>query len=134
MDNTDQKIIDILKEDGRASYTDVAERVGVSEGTVRNRVERLQEEDIIDKFTVDVKESGNVTAFVSVNVSSSREFGEILEDIPENLEIYEIAGDIDIFVKLSCKDSEEINDLVDEIRAIEGVENTKTYMVLSENP
>lgn len=132
MDSTDEKIIEELKNDGRASFTEIAEKVGVSEGTVRNRVQRLQEQDVIEKFTVEVSDQGNVQAFVSVNVSTQRSFSDIIDEFPGGLEIFEIAGDMDILVKISRGSSAEINDVVDSIRDVEGVENTKTYMVLTE--
>lgn len=132
MDNIDQEILDILKDDGRASYTNLAEKVGVSEGTVRNRVERMVEEGVIEKFTVEINQSKKVKAFVSVNVSTSRGFNEILEEFPNEVEVYELAGDIDLIVEILRETSEEINDVVDSIRGIKGVEDTRTYMVLSE--
>jgi DNA-binding Lrp family transcriptional regulator len=132
MDETDQEIIEILEEDGRASYTDIAEQVGVSEGTVRNRVEALQESGDIEKFTVELGDQGGVRAFVSVDVSTERGFSEVIDEFPGNTEVYELAGDIDMLVSISRDSSEEINDAVDEIRAIDGVKDTKTYMVLSE--
>lgn len=132
MDSIDQEILDILKEDGRASYTNVAEKVGVSEGTVRNRVESMVEEGVIEKFTLEINQSKKVKAFVSVNVSTSREFNEILEEFPDEVDAYELAGDIDLIAEISRETSEEINDAVDIVRGIEGVEDTRTYMVLSE--
>jgi len=131
MDSVDRKIIEELQENGRAPFTDVAENIDVSEGTVRNRVEKLRKEDIIEKFTVKIDESRKVRAFVSVDVSTEKDFAEILAGFPERMEVFEIAGDIDLLVKISRVTSEEINQVVDEIRAVEGVERTKTYMVLS---
>mgnify|MGYP002763444559 CR=1 FL=1 len=133
MDGKDEKILSILEEDGRASYTEIAEKIDVSEGTVRNRVEKLKQDGVIERFTVDVNDSTQIQSFVSINVSTDREFKEILDDFPVDVEIFELAGDIDILVKVSADSSEEINDKVDEIRGIEGVEETTTYMVLSEN-
>ena len=132
MDSTDQKIISELKTDGRASFTEIADKVGVSEGTVRNRVKSLQEEGVIEKFTVEVTDQGAVRAFVSVNVSTERSFSDIVDEFPEGLEIFEIAGDMDLLVKISRNSSAEVNDVVDSIREIEGVKDTKTYMVLTE--
>lgn len=131
MDAVDRKIIEELKENGRAPFTEIAENIDVSEGTVRNRVEKLREENTIEKFTVKIDESTRVRAFVSVDVSTERDFAEILAVFPERMEVFEIAGDIDLLVKISRETSEEINQVVDEIRAVDGVESTKTYMVLS---
>ena len=132
MDSTDQKIISELKNDGRASFTEIADKVDVSEGTVRNRVQSLQEEGVIEKFTVEVEDQGTVQAFVSVNVSTERSFSAIVDEFPESLEIFEIAGDMDLLIKISRNSSAEVNDVVDSMREVRGVENTKTYMVLKE--
>ena len=131
MDKKDEKILEILQEDGRASYTEIAEEIDVSEGTVRNRVEQMKNEGVIEKFTVEVNESKEIESFVSIKVSTDREFGDILAEIPEDIQVYELAGDIDILAKITAETSEQINEKVDEIRKIEGVENTSTYMVLS---
>lgn len=132
MDSQDEEILRYLKEDGRAPFTDIAEEVGVSEGTVRNRVEKLKEDGVIENFTVEVDRESKISAFVSVDISTEREFDSVLKDFPENLDIFELAGDTDLLVKVSRKNSSDINDVVDTIRAVEGVEDTKTYMVLSE--
>lgn len=132
MDSTDEKIIRELQKNSRASFTTIAEKIGVSEGTVRNRVEKLQETGIIEKFTVEINEQKSFKAFVAVNVSTERDFDDVISSFPNSSEIYEIAGDIDLIVKISGSNSSSINNAVDAIRAVEGVEGTKTYMVLSE--
>lgn len=133
MDDTDEEILSILEEDGRASFTDIADRVGVSEGTVRNRVEKLQETGVIENFTININQDRGIAAFISITVSTDREFDRIIADFPDDIEVYELAGDMDMLVKAERSSSEEINDVVDEIRAVEGVESTQTYMILSEN-
>ncbi len=131
MDETDSIILDILKEDGRASYTRIAEEIGVSEGTVRNRVDRMLEEGVIDRFTVEVSPREVVEAFVMVDVSTGTDISDLVSDFPGNSEIYELAGEHDIIVRLSGESSAEVNDAVDLIRELPGVESTTTYMVLN---
>ncbi|WP_323174819.1 AsnC family transcriptional regulator, partial [Natrialba sp. PRR66] len=48
MDELDREILNILRRDARTPYTEIAEEVGTSEGTVRNRVERMTEDDVIE--------------------------------------------------------------------------------------
>lgn len=132
MDSVDEKIIAELLENARASFTDIAEKAGVSEGTVRNRVKQLQEEEIIEKFTVQLADESQISAFVSVDISTQRTFEQVIDDFPEDLEIFELAGDTDLLVKLSRQSSSQINQVVDSIRSVEGVKDTKTYMILSE--
>ena len=131
MDEKDEKILDILKKNGRKSYTDIADELGVSEGTVRNRVEKMQSSGVIENFTVNVEDVSNVEAFVSVEVSTEKEFPLIIKEFPLNLDVYEVAGDVDIIAKVSRKTTKQVNEVVDEIRKIDGVQSTKTYMVMS---
>jgi DNA-binding Lrp family transcriptional regulator len=133
MDEVDEKILSILQEDGRASFTNIAEQVDVSEGTVRNRVEKLQETGVIQNFTVNVNRERDISAFISVNVSTGREFEQIISEFPDDLQVYELAGDMDMLVKVERDSSEQVNQIVDDIRAVEGVKSTQTYMILSEN-
>lgn len=131
MDQTDRKILEHLKQDGRASYTEIANSLGVSEGTVRNRVENLVENGVIEKFTVEISEEQKIGAFVMVRVETNAEISGLIEDFPNDLEVFELAGDQDIILKVERETAEDINDIVDEIRSLEGIESTKTYMVLN---
>lgn len=133
MDKVDEEILSILKDNGRASFTEIADQVNVSEGTVRNRVEKLQNTGVIENFTVEIGRDRGIEAFISVKVSTGREFDEIISEFPNDLEVYELAGDMDMLVKAERESSEQINDVVDSIRGVDGVESTQTYMILSQN-
>lgn len=133
MDERDQKILKRLKENGRKSFTEIANELGVSEGTIRNRINRMKQEKVIEKFTVVTNKEKAVEAYVNIQVSTEKSFHRIIKQMPEELEVSEVAGDVDIVAKISRESNQEINKAVDEIRAIEGVESTKTYMVLSKN-
>ncbi|NMJ76993.1 AsnC family transcriptional regulator [Nanohaloarchaea archaeon] len=133
MDSKDREILDRLEENGRAAFTEISEDMNVSEGTVRNRVQRMRDEGVIEKFTVEISEQEQVKAFVSVDISTERDFEDVLGDLPNDLEVFEVAGRFDLFIKVSRYSSEEVNNAVDEIRSIEGVSDTTTYMVLSDS-
>jgi DNA-binding Lrp family transcriptional regulator len=133
MDSKDREILDRLEENGRAAFTEISEDMNVSEGTVRNRVQRMKDEGVIEKFTVEISEQEQVKAFVSVDISTERDFEDVLGDLPNDLEVFEVAGRFDLFIKVSRYSSEEVNHVVDEIRSIEGVSGTTTYMVLSDS-
>ncbi len=133
MDSKDREILDRLEENGRAAFTEISEDMNVSEGTVRNRVQRMKDEGVIEKFTVEISEQEQVKAFVSVDISTERDFEDVLGDLPNDLEVFEVAGRFDLFIKVSRYSSEEVNNVVDEIRSIEGVSDTTTYMVLSDS-
>jgi len=131
MDQKDEKILDILEKNGRASYTDIAEEIAVSEGTVRNRVERMIEQDVIENFTI--KTGGKRSkAVVMVELEVGRDIDEVLEHFPNEIKIMEVAGEYDLVLEVEKNSNEEINSLLDQIRSIKGVKNTETYMVLKE--
>ena len=65
MDDLDRRILSILRRDARTPYTEIADRVGTSEGTVRNRVDRMTDEGVIERFTVTTR-TGNVKAMVEI--------------------------------------------------------------------
>lgn len=131
MDRTDEEILEIFEEDGRISFTEVAEKVDVSEGTVRNRIEKMQENDVIEKFTVETSTEGS-KAVVMVELETGRDIEKVLEDFPENIQILEVAGDYDLVLRIERKNNQDINNLLDSIRSIPGIKNTETYMVLNQ--
>lgn len=131
MDDINQKIIQYLREDGRASFTYIADKIGVSEGTVRNRVQKMQQNDIIDKFTVKVASKGS-EAVVMVKLATGKDIEKVLSDFPANIDIKEVAGEYDLVLEIERQHNQEINSILDEIRRIDGVETTETFMVLNQ--
>ena len=130
MDETDKKILDILEDDARKSFTDIADEAGVSEGTVRNRVEKMLEAGAIEKFTVRRGKTAS-KAVVMVKIETGRDIEDVLEDFPD-VEVMEVAGEYDLILEIERDSNHEINYVLDEIRSIDGVESTETYMVLHE--
>src|ERR1700687_6219154 len=108
MDETDQRIIDILKEDSRTAFVDMAKRLGLSEGAVRARVKKLIHERIIERFTVDVKNS--TRAIVMVATAQAVPTTQISHAI-KNLgveRVYEISGNYDIICFVQAKSIEDL--------------------------
>ena len=130
MDSKDEEILEYLKSNGRASYTDVAERVDVSEGTVRNRVRKMKENGVIDRFTVETSEMGS-EAVVMVELETGRDIQNVLEEFPSGIDIKEVAGEYDLILEIKRRDNTEINSILDKIRSIKGVKSTETFMVLN---
>ncbi len=130
MDETGRKILDYLQEDGRASYTEIAEEIGVSEGTVRNRVQQMTEDGTIKRFTVELSEPAGLRAVVMVTVDPDRDIATIISSFPADCTLYEVTGDHDMVVRFSRDTSTALNEALEQIRKVEGVTNTKTYTVL----
>jgi len=133
MDKTDERIIQILKENARMTYVDIGRAVGLSEGAVRNRVQALVESGVIRRFTIEMAPSTEVRALtmISVNPSiSTSTVSKALERLPAVERIYEVTGEYDIVVVVSSPNIEGVNQCIEEFRGIEGVLKTNTMIVL----
>ena len=134
MDDLDQEILDILRRDARAPYTEIAEQVGTSEGTVRNRVERLLEEGIIERFTVSTR-TGNIKAMIEVSVKVNVHTTEITERMAEWDQVdfvWQVSGEEDVVLVVDAADTGAVNELITRARELDEVENTKTRLILDE--
>lgn len=133
MNEIDKQILQILKQDGRASYSDVGKKVGLSEGAVRVRIKKLMESGVIKKFTVETGLFGGAEALSLISVSPSiptSKISAMLRETPNIKKVYEVTGEYDIVVVISAADITEVNECVEKIRKIEGVLNTNTMIVL----
>ena len=134
MDGIDREILDVLRRDARTPYTEIADRLDVSEGTVRNRVERLTEEGVIDRFTVTTR-TGNVKAMVEIGVAvdvDTELVADRMADWDEVDFVWMVSGEADVVLVVDAVDTEGINDLISRARAQEEVVNTKTRLILDE--
>jgi DNA-binding Lrp family transcriptional regulator len=134
MDELDREILAILRRDSRTPYTEIADRVGTSEGTVRNRVERLIDEDVIERFTVATR-TGNVKAMIEVGVAVDVDTGFISERMAEWTEVdfvWQVSGEEDIVVVADAADTGSLNDLITRARELDEVVSTKTRLILDE--
>ena len=134
MDDLDREILAILRRDSRTPYTEIADRVGTSEGTVRNRVERLVDEGIIERFTVATR-TGNVKAMVEIGVAVDVDTGEISERMADWSEVdfvWQVSGEEDIVVVADTADTGTLNELITSARELDEVVSTKTRLILDE--
>ena len=134
MDDLDREILAILRRDSRTPYTEIADRVGTSEGTVRNRVERLIEEGIIERFTVATR-TGNVKAMVEIGVAVDVDTGEISERMADWSEVdfvWQVSGEEDVVVVADTADTGALNGLITSARELDEVVSTKTRLILDE--
>ena len=134
MDDLDRQILTILRRDSRTPYTEIADRVGTSEGTVRNRVERLIEEGIIERFTVATR-TGNVKAMVEIGVAVDVDTGEIsgrMADWTEVDFVWQVSGEEDVVIVADTADTGALNELITSARELDEVVSTKTRLILDE--
>jgi DNA-binding Lrp family transcriptional regulator len=134
MDELDREILSVLRRDARTPYTEIAERVGTSEGTVRNRVEGMVDDGVIERFTVTTR-TGNVKAMIEISVAMDVDTGEVGERLAEWEEVdfvWQVSGEDDIVLVVDCVDTRAVNELISRAREQEEVENSTTRLILDE--
>ncbi|WP_313694485.1 Lrp/AsnC family transcriptional regulator [Halorarum halobium] len=134
MDDLDRAILNVLRRDARTPYTEIADRVGTSEGTVRNRVDRMSEDGIIERFTVTTR-TGNVKAMVETSVDMNVDTSEVSSTLAEWEEVdfvWQVSGEEDIVLIVDCVDTRAVNELISRARELPEVEGTKTRLILDE--
>lgn len=133
MDEIDQKILKILKENSRSTYVEIGRTLELSEGTVRNRVQSLIDDGIITKFTIEVSLSVGIRALIMISIDPNTptlNVSKIISDLSEIEKIYEVTGQYEIVCVVSSPNIEGLNQTIEDIRAIEGVTSTNTIIVL----
>ena len=136
MEEADRRIIDLLREDGRMSYTDLGKAVGLSTSAVHQRVRRLEDRGTIRGYTARVDPAAlgmPLTAFVSVAPLDPRDPDDIpdrLRDIPEIDACYSVAGDSNYLLQVRVGTPQNLEELLATVRAKGGV-STRTTIVLT---
>lgn len=133
MDETDKKIIKILKNDGRAGYVEIGNQVNLSEGAVRKRIKTLTDDGVIRKFTVKVgvAEGAEAVTLLATNPSyPTQEVSKRIQQIPNVETIYEVSGEYDIVAVIGGMNVIEVNECIEKIRRVEGIMKTNTMIVL----
>jgi DNA-binding Lrp family transcriptional regulator len=134
LDNIDEHILQILRQDSRLAFVDIASKVGLSEAAVRRRVSNLVKEGTIKRFTVDVDEPQTATSaitYVSVSPSSpTADVSRKLKSVKGVETIYETTGSFDIAAIISGASISDVNKSVEEIRRLDGVLKTETIIIL----
>ena len=134
MDDLDRQILDVLRRDSRTPYTEIADSLGVSEGTVRNRVDRLLETGSIERFTVATR-TGNVKGMVEIGVAVDVDTHTVSDRMAEWDEVdyvWQVSGETDIVLIVDAADTQGLNQLITRAREQDEVESTKTRLILEE--
>jgi Lrp/AsnC family transcriptional regulator for asnA, asnC and gidA len=133
LDASDRAIIAQLQEDGRRSYGRIGQAVGLSEGAVRQRVARLTRAEAIRIVAVtDPEQLGyRVRATVGLRVAGSPEpLVDRLAGVPEVDYVVSTAGRFDVLVEVQCGDHDRLYALLNELKAMPGVQDAETFVYL----
>lgn len=135
IDDKDRKIIEILLDNGRATFTEMAKKIGVTEAAVRKRVKRLEETGIIKKYTtiVDHKALGySIVGLVGVDAESDKllRIAEAISTHDWAKKVWITTGDHMIMVEVWATDNSVFMKVLEEIGKLEGVTKVCPAIVL----
>jgi Lrp/AsnC family transcriptional regulator for asnA, asnC and gidA len=135
MDNIDLSILAFLQRDGRKPYTEIAQALGVSEGTVRNRVTRLIDEQVIHIVgLVDPYQLGfDAPAIIGISVQPAEieNAAAQIAAFPEVSYLIEVSGEMDLIVEVMCRDRDHLAQFINQrLSKVPGVQRTQTSLIL----
>jgi Lrp/AsnC family leucine-responsive transcriptional regulator len=130
----DIKILNIMQQDARISNAEIARQVGLAPSAVLERVRKLEERGVIRGYAaeIDAAQIGfGLTAFVFVKTSFCGTIGSLMAQIPEVLEVHDIAGEDCYLLKVRAKNTDELGKFFREkLKPIPEIISTKTTIVL----
>lgn len=134
MDEIDNSILEILKENSRISFNEISHSIGKTEATVRRRVKNLIEKGIIQKFTIEFNLNNKPKTFATIKiVPDLKDIKRIireLREIGEITTIWRLSGDCGLILKVEIASIEQINPLIEEkISQIRGIKIVETCFI-----
>jgi Lrp/AsnC family leucine-responsive transcriptional regulator len=140
LDDKDKRILEMLIEDSRRPYKEIADQLcdegmALSESTVRKRVIKLQEDGVIEKFTIKVcrEDERCIIAFLTLIPKSESEIKELLREtqiLPQCEEVYFLAGQCGVLVKVNVPEITELDALIENFRGRSDVRSVERVCVV----
>jgi DNA-binding Lrp family transcriptional regulator len=137
MDRIDHRIVALLREDARRSFSDIGRQVALSAPAVKRRVDRLEAGGVIRGYaaTLDAEAFGwHSDAFVALYCEGRMSAAEVREAVaphPEVAAAYTVAGEASAILHVRASDSKDLEQTLERIRDAPGVIRTQTQVVLS---
>lgn len=136
LDDLDFKILNLLQEDSRLSYSKIANRLGVSVGTAYNRIKSLEEKGVLKGYTalVDAAKVGySLTALILIQAEGKHliDVENEIAKITNIVSVYDITGEFDIAIVARFKNREELNQFIKSLLGIPHIKKTVTNVVLN---
>jgi DNA-binding Lrp family transcriptional regulator len=136
MDDINRKILRLLQENSKQGFKEVARKVGVSEATVFNRVKKLEQKGIIEKYTIKLNEE-KIEEWFTVVIGVDLESGKYLKNVVETLKrigniqaVYDVIGDFDLLIIQKFRNKEELFDYIRRVSTLPHVSHTRSWMVM----
>jgi DNA-binding Lrp family transcriptional regulator len=137
LDKIDYKILQMLLEDGRASFSQIAREVNLTDVAIKKRFESLKRRAIIDSISANInfKVLGfENPIFVQIRseISKNKDLVKKLNTIDSVVELHQVLGEYNLFAKLIVSDLENAEKVINQIGSFDGILDIKTFVVLSE--
>ncbi|MDC0088537.1 Lrp/AsnC family transcriptional regulator [Porticoccaceae bacterium] len=133
---SDQQLLNLLRENSRRSVSDIANQLGVSRATVQQRMERLEHRGVIQGYTIKLNphfEQQQVSAYIMISVLARKtaDITRQLQKDPQLDMLCTISGQYDLLAKVTAATTEALDQSIDRIGTLDGVEKTLSHIVLS---
>jgi len=136
LDEKNRQIIEMLKRDGRASFADIAKKLDMNESTVRKRINKLIEDNIIDYFTVVLNpnvDGKNILSFLTITPASHYKINELSNEVvrmPEVIEAFYMSGKCGLLLKVQITSLTELDLLLERFRELHGIGEIESCIVI----
>jgi DNA-binding Lrp family transcriptional regulator len=136
MDDLDHRLIAALRTNGRASLSELAKSLGVSRGTIQNRLDRLIASNVIIGFTVRLKNSpaaSQIRAIMMIEVSgkNTRQVATSLRGLPQIHALHSTNGAFDLIAEIEVETLVEFDRVLSLVRSIDGIARSETSLLLA---
>jgi len=139
LDDIDHQILDILIEDTRTPFTDIAKKLFISAGTVHVRVKKMEELELIKGSSLILdyeKLDYSFVAYIGILLSKTNRVNFVIErlvEIPNITNVHISTGKFDLYCKLRAKSTSHAKYIIFQIDDIRGVDRTETMISLEES-
>ena len=136
MDHVDQQLIALLRKDARASVATLAHKLGVSRGTVTNRIRKLEDAHVIVGYTVQLRpdaQPSDISAWMAVQVegNQTRHVIAALLGEPGVAALHDTNGRWDLLAELRAHSMSDLSQVLERIRLLKGISSTETSIHLA---
>ncbi len=138
LDSIDVQILNMLIENGRISYTEIAKKVGMKPPSVIERIKKMESDGIVYDYNarVDYRKIGfDIVAFVGVimdNPVDVDDFENKLKNVDDDIvECYHVTGDFTLLLKVITKNTNTLAGIIRKLRELPGITGTNTILVFS---
>jgi DNA-binding Lrp family transcriptional regulator len=136
MDDTDRALIALLRKDARTNVATLASKLGVSRGTVTNRLRKLEDDHVIVGYSVRLRpdaEPNQIRAWMGVLVEGNQTRAVIASLLgePGVAALHDTNGRWDLLAELRAGSNAELSAILERVRLIKGIANTETSILLA---